>query len=180
MSALPIFVFASFASASDQRFLGWTSFRDSIDAAYQSEQLQGEARLPLRNQRSGPVPLPSIGIWRLLAPNNRELCRSSAAYPSFRVARDHVQELQRRIAGLEIVPVRGTSSSQYGWLATLDRDIVITAGRWFGAPSTAVHSAVTTLELFATATVSQEIRPNARTKQRHRQLREPESATAPW
>ena len=153
MSALPGFVFSAFDSASDKQFMGWASFRESIQAARRLDGAELVARrAPSRPEQTGP-----LGIWRLLASNNRELGRSGSAYSTFEAARDDVLRLQRVVDELVIVGVRGTVSSQFGWIATLDDVPVITSGRWFGASSTSLHSAATTLAVFETAYVAEEV-----------------------
>lgn len=173
-------MFSAFQSTKDQRFIGWATFRDSINAGTRIDQAVADARRTPR--AAGAVDFPRFGIWRLLASNNRELGRSAAAYPSFEAARGDVVRLQNRINDVVIVGVRGTTSSQYGWLATLDNVPVITSGRWFGASSTALHSAVTTLAAFETATVSEEVWPGGRAGERAGKStqRGAVSASAPW
>jgi hypothetical protein len=153
VSAVPSLVFLAFASKNDQRFRGWATFRESIGSA----KPVGDALPPASARRPadhGIVELASVGIWRLLASNNRELARSWVAYSSFDAARDDVTRLQRSVEQLVVSVVRGESASQYGWLATLDGEPVISSGRWFGASSTSLHSALTTLADFALASVS--------------------------
>lgn len=149
MSVLPSFMFSAFPSVNDGRFVGWAAFRDALAVG-----------LPVPgtpDERVGPparhIEFSRMGIWRLLASNNRELARSWSAYPSFGAAHDHVERLQRDVGSLKICAVRGESPSQYGWLATSNGVAVITSGRWFGASSTALHSAVTSLAAFETAVV---------------------------
>jgi len=174
VSALPGFVFSAFDSVSDKQFAGWAAFRESIQAATRLDgggappsaavaetgRASAAAEPPVRaaaRTRAAPArPEPSgpLGIWRLLASNNRELGRSGRAYPSFESARDDVLRLQRLVDELVVVGVRGAVSSQFGWIATLDDVPVITSGRWFGASSTSLHSAATTLAVFETAHVS--------------------------
>jgi hypothetical protein len=153
VSALPGFVFSAFDSVAERQFVGWAAFRDSIQAAKRLDGAEAPpARAFSRPESSGP-----LGIWRLLASNNRELGRSGRAYPSFESARDDVLRLQRVVDELVIVGVRGAVSSQFGWVATLDDVPVITSGRWFGASSTSLHSAATTLAVFETASVADQV-----------------------
>ena len=173
MSAVPSLVFLAFPSKNDQRFRGWASFRESIG----SGRPVGDAA-PIASARPadyGIVELASVGIWRLLASNNRELARSWLAYPSFDAARDDVVRLQGSVDRLVVSVVRGDSASQYGWLATLDGEPVISSGRWFGASSTSLHSALTTLADFALASVSPT--PVRATDRRARALSD---AASPW
>ena len=147
MSGVPSFAFVTFGSASDRRLAGWTAFRDSILTATAIGDVP-----PVLVSASTNVP-PPVGIWRLLASNNRELARSWVAYPSCDAARADVTRLQSAVSSLAVTVVRGRSASHYGWFATLDGVPVISSGRWFGALSTSAHSAATTLADFAHATV---------------------------
>jgi hypothetical protein len=154
VSALPGFVFSAFDSVGDKQFQGWAAFRESIQAG---TRLDGTT-VPLRPGARPPAESAGpLGIWRLLASNNRELGRSGRAYPSFEAAREHVLRLQQVVDDLVVVGVRGAASSQYGWIATLGDVPVVTSGRWFGASSTSMHSAATTLAAFETAIVSDEV-----------------------
>ena len=153
MSAVPSLVFLAFPSKNDQRFRGWATFRESIGSGKPVGDT-GPIAAARRPADYGIVELASVGIWRLLASNNRELARSWVAYTSFEAARDDVTRLQQRVDDLVVSVVRGESASQYGWLATLDGEPVISSGRWFGASSTSLHSALTTLADFALASVS--------------------------
>jgi hypothetical protein len=68
---VPSLVFLAFASKNDQRFRGWATFRESIGSA----KPVGDALPPASARRPadhGIVELASVGIWRLLASNNRE------------------------------------------------------------------------------------------------------------
>lgn len=152
MSALPGFVFSAFDSVSDRQFAGWAAFRESIHVATRLDGSEPRPSARPAAESRGP-----LGIWRLLASNNRELGRSGNAYSSFDAARDHVLRLQEVVDDLVIIGVRGAASSQYGWIATLGDAAVITSGRWFGASSTSLHSAATTLAAFESATVSDEV-----------------------
>ena len=147
MSGVPSFAFVTFGSANDRRFAGWTAFRDSIRTAT----ALGDS-VPVAMPASTSV-APPVGIWRLLASNNRELARSWIVYPDCAAAREDVTRLQSAVSSLAVTVVRGRSATEYGWFATLDGVPVISSGRWFGALSTSAHSAATTLADFAHATV---------------------------
>ncbi|GAB3607395.1 hypothetical protein GCM10027413_28040 [Conyzicola nivalis] len=174
MAALPSLVFLAFTSTRDQKYRGWASFRDSVGAGRPLGETVPVAA-PRRPADHGFVELSSVGIWRLLASNNRELARSWVAYPSYAAARDDVSRLQAAVDSLVVTVVRGESASQYGWLATLDGEPVISSGRWFGASSTSMHSALTTLADFALATISE-----APARPADRRVRALSDAGAPW
>jgi hypothetical protein len=145
--ALPSFIFLVFESVNDQRFVGWEAFRDSID---EGTVVTGP---PNSSVRRPPRASGGVGIWRLVAPNNRELGRSWSSYPTFDDAREHVLQLQHDIGEVVVSGVRGSTSSQYSWVASLGSARVITAGRWYGASSTSLQAAATTLAAFASAEV---------------------------
>jgi len=158
-------MFSAFPSTKDGRFVGWAAFRDALAAGRRVSDRSDVP--PVSVQSNQHVEFTRMGIWRLLASNNRELARSWAAYPSFESAHAHVERLQRDVGSLEITGVKGESPSQYGWLATSNGVPVITAGRWFGASSTALHSAVTSLVAFENAVVPDTVTPG-RSEERRR------------
>jgi hypothetical protein len=149
VSSLPSFIFLGFPSTADRRFVGWKSFRESIAAGRRLDDVGSTAAID-----AGVIEFPRVGIWRLVASNHRELGRSWAAYPSFRAARDHVVRLQSAVDEIEVSPIKGVSPSQNGWVASLHGEPVLSSGRWFGASSTSLHSAVTTLAAFETAVIA--------------------------
>jgi hypothetical protein len=154
VSALPYVIFLAFASTSDRRFAGWAAFRQAIGAGRPLD----EARFPPGARRPsdpGVAQLSSVGIWRLIASNNRELARSWVAYADFDAARAHVGHLQSNVDALEISVVRGDSASQYGWLASLHGVPVLMSGRWFGASSSSLQSAIATLADLGRATLAE-------------------------
>jgi len=150
---VPNCVFLSLGSTKDSRFAGWAAFRNAIGAA----RIVGEtpAVPPVTSPVDAQAVSAPVGVWRLLASNNRELARSWRAYPSFEAARAEVERLQQRADALQIAVVRGESASHYGWFALLDGEPVISSGRWFGASSTSQHSAETALAELALATITE-------------------------
>jgi hypothetical protein len=159
MSAAPSLVYLAFAVRDDRRFRGWSAFRDALDAGIPvgatvpvvARRVSDRSSASVRGAAPGVVELSDVGIWRLLASNNRELARGWTAHTSFDEARDDVARLQSSVAALEVAVVRGETASQNGWVATLDGVPVISCGRWFGAASTSMHSARTALAEFAVA-----------------------------
>jgi hypothetical protein len=147
--SLPSFIFLAFPSTADQRFVGWKAFRESIAAGWLDAAATDEAI------GADPADQPRVGIWRLVASNHRELARSWSAYPSFRAAREHVVRLQSVVDEIEVAPIKGVSPSQNGWIASLHGEPVLSSGRWFGASSTSLHSAVTTLAALGTAAIAE-------------------------
>ena len=154
VSALPYVLFLAFASTSDRRFAGWAALRDSIGMGrpFDEDTFPAAARRPAD---PAAVKVASVGIWRLIASNNRELARSWVAYSDFEAARTHVAHLQANVEALELSLVRGESASQYGWLASLNGVPVIMSGRWFGAASSSLQSASTTIAELGRASVAE-------------------------
>lgn len=129
-------VFTTFDSTRDRRLLGWSEFRQAL---FTARQIGNEARALLP---PAPHPdCPGATVWRLLAPNNRELGRSWAVYASRDEAVRHIDLLRVQAKGLAVIGLRGSHSSQYGWIAATSGRAVLTTGRWFGAPSTGYQSA---------------------------------------
>lgn len=154
MSAVPNVTFVAFGSSTDRRFAGWAAFRASIGLGRPLD----ESAFPPAARRptdAGVALSASVGIWRLIASNNRELARSWTAYPSVDDAREHVTRLQQHADSLVVSIVRGDSASRYGWLASLDGEPVISSGRWFGASSTSLHSAATSIADLVRASIAE-------------------------
>ena len=155
MPGVPNCVFLSLGSTKDRRFAGWAAFRNAIGAA----RIVGETPVPAHSPVDAQAGQSAVGVWRLLASNNRELARSWRAYPSFESASAEVARLQERVDALQIAVVRGESASHYGWFAMLDGEPVISSGRWFGASSTSQHSAETAIAELALATITEAAAP---------------------
>jgi hypothetical protein len=98
------------------------------------------------------------GVWRILATNNRELCRSAHVYPTFSGARAHVALLRDRIDELVVTPVVGNRPGSRGWYMTLNGVVVVTCGRWYGAAASSAEAASASLEALATAVIMEESR----------------------
>ena len=136
MSTTPRVVFWSFVSPSDPMRESWNRFRDSVVTT---------ATAP-KSVSTEPA-----GIWRLLAVNNRELGRSAHLYPDAAAARAHVNRLRERLDDLEITPVSGPKPGSRGWYMTLDKRIVLTCGRWYGAAASSSEAAAACRDALAVA-----------------------------
>lgn len=149
MRSLPSMVFSTFMSATDSRYLGWQAFgrqvhsqlgADSVRAT-DSSAAEGRSIDPNRstdirgvdqrvtNAGTSQVTPAQSGVWRLLAPNNRELARSARLYGSEVAAATHFIELQQLVHRLEIAVVHGAVHGAYAWVALLGSAMVMTAGR---------------------------------------------------
>lgn len=152
MRSTPSMVFSTFTSTSDPRYLGWQSFRRhvhgqvSVDASHSTEASDTDSRPPV----GVPVSPARSGVWRLLAPNNRELARSAHLYSSEAMATVHFVELQQAAGRLEILLVHGAVHGTYTWVALLDGTVVMTASRAYegmAAARSAIGGVLAALEL---------------------------------
>lgn len=111
---------------------------------------------PPRETRSATrsTPAGSTGVWRILATNNRELCRAAHVYPSFGRARGHVLRLRERLDELVVVPVVGPRPGSRGWYMTLGGVVVVTCGRWYGSTASSAEAAEASLEALRTAVIA--------------------------
>ncbi|MFB2556868.1 hypothetical protein [Herbiconiux liangxiaofengii] len=159
-------VFVSFASQRDPLRESWRRFREAVAPATGAD-LTGAGRAPgsaaptaggdlAGSARAAGHPSSSgetSGVWRLLATNNRELCRAAFVYPTFAGARAHVLALRARADELETVAIAGPAQGSRGWYLTLDGAIVATCGRWYGASAAGGEAAAAALEAFGEAVI---------------------------
>lgn len=131
-------LFASFRAPNDPLRGAWAQFRAQVH------------RPPVLAQPPAEV---QVGIWRLLAPNNRELARSAAAYTTFAAARAHVLEIQCSTAELHPVIVMDAEHG-YGWCAESDGVVVMTCARWQPTAAMAISAATTAGLALASAEVA--------------------------
>lgn len=168
MSPSPCIVFSAFRSATDPRLRGWIAFRHDVHAEPRLPDIATDAHGRPR-KRAGAAPGPDsghAGIWRLLAPNSRELGRSSSVYSSFAGARAHVLELKDQVDDMVATTVTGPTAGTHGWIVTLDGVVVMTAGRWYGAASSSREAAAGTLRAFRNALVPDDPRHSAESGRR--------------
>ncbi len=135
-------VFSSFRSDGDPMLDAWRRFRDAVAPSASAAR---------------PTPGRS-GVWRILATNNRELCRAAHVYPSFDAARAHVLQLRDRVDDLVVTAVAGPKPGTRGWFISHRGVVVITCGRWYGAAASSSEAAAASLEALAEAAVSTEAR----------------------
>jgi hypothetical protein len=151
-------VFSSFRSGHDPMLESWSRFREAVDPpvlAPVAAHAPGQGLVPAAG---GAASGGRTGVWRLLATNNRELCRSAHIYPTFSGARAHVAVLRERIDDLVVTPVIGARPGSRGWYMTLNGVIVVTCGRWYGAAASSAEAASASLEALATAVIMEESR----------------------
>ncbi|TFC80907.1 hypothetical protein E3T26_06665 [Cryobacterium sp. TMT1-21] len=165
MSASPIFVFSAFRSFSDPRLQGWVALREHLRAGAELADAREATMQPRLPRAAGAAASAALagesGIWRLLAPNNRELGRSSSVYGSFTAARTHVLALQAVVEDMVVTCVTGPSSGTHGWFVTVGDVPVMTSGRWYGAASSSREACNGALGAFPAAIVTEDPRPSA-------------------
>lgn len=156
MPALPTILFSSFHSGADPQRQSWARFREQVNTRSSAslvvvsspEQPASAARRPLASSGDG-----ESGIWRLLAPNNRELARSSFLYGSFAAAHQHVIRL-RGADALTSSTVAGPLAQSFGWFVAWRGVPVMTCTKWFGSVSSSNEAAQAALASFMRAVVS--------------------------
>ncbi|TFD72652.1 hypothetical protein [Cryobacterium gelidum] len=161
MSTSASVVFSAFISATDPRLQGWLSHRGNLQAnEYASDRV---VRSPSSRDSRGETAndrghAPQAGIWRLLAPNGREIGRSSSVYGAFTVAQTHVLDLQTRVDRMVATTVTGPSAGTHGWVMSVDDISVMTSGRWYGTTSTTKDACAGAREAFRNALVMADAR----------------------
>ena len=156
MPTQPRIAFSSFHSASDPQFAVWQRVNARI---------LGSASATARPQNSAVLVEPMLrtaprGIWQLLAANNRELGRSAQAYPSFRDALSHVEEIREVAAQLAIRIDRHAHLETWYWVADSSGHPVITSARYFSSAAEAAKTA--TGAVFALAQATFDATPRSR------------------
>ncbi|SFH79038.1 hypothetical protein SAMN05216274_11534 [Cryobacterium levicorallinum] len=143
-------VFSAFSTLADPRLQGWATLRGQINAG--SPSMTPISR-PVAARTLPDVAAVQAGLWRLLAPNNRELGRSASVYSSLGSARAHVLRLQGLVAEMRAASVIGPASGTYGFCIFLDETVVMTNGRWFAAAAASLEAAAATIEALGGAMV---------------------------
>lgn len=152
-------VFSAFHSLADPKLHGWASLRGQIKSVSDFAERAAQPRMsPLAARIRPDLATVQAGVWRLLAPNKRELGRSASVYSSFNVARGHVVRLQSLAAELDFTPVIGPAPGTHGFYITLGDLIVMTNGRWYGAASASSEAAAAAILALGAATVATGVR----------------------
>jgi hypothetical protein len=100
----------------------------------------------------------TLGIWRLLATNNREIARSAHEYTSRVEALAEVTRICDHADDLIAIPVVGVQRANRGWVATLYGETVMTGSRWYESTSTSTGASADALQALRTAVVSDSVR----------------------
>lgn len=182
MPTLPTILFSAFQSGADPQRQSWARFREQVNTRSLAVVPAAAPSIADRSSRArvavASTGQDESGIWRLLAPNNRELGRSSFLYGTFRAARSHVLQL-RDADGLVATTVPGPLAESYGWFISLKGVPVMTCTRWYGNPASSAEAGRAALAAFALAIVGEA--PLRATSSGRRTTRAPRNgAAAAW
>ena len=172
MSETSTIVFSLFPRSADPMLATWRSFCADVLAAGQRATFAAETTPDVAGAaRSVPdvagAPTPAtraladgrtLGIWRLLATNNREIARSAHEYSSRVEAVAEVTWIREHAADLVAIPVVGVQRANRGWIATLYGETVMTGSRWYESTSTSTGASHDALQALRTAVVSESVR----------------------
>jgi len=141
-------LFMAFPARDAPGLVAWTRFRELISSGMSASD-------PTLDDRASTVNTSPLGIWRMLASNNREVARSAIAYPTFDRARRAVLELQQVEEPFEIRTFHGPSSGTHGWAALSGGHVVLTCARWYETSSISLEVSASSIAAFRTATVTE-------------------------
>lgn len=155
------FVVQAFADDRDPMLHAWLRFRDAVAAA---EPVEAERHLAVAAAPVGRLPqprlvddAPHITVWRLLAPNNRELARSARCYATPDDALAHLAALREHAGGLRVATVAGSQAERHGWYLSLGLVPVLTCSRWYGVQSASLESADAARRAMAEAPIEERV-----------------------
>ena len=157
-------LFMAFPARDAPGLVAWTRFRELINRGLSASD-------PTLDEALHTVTDSPVGIWRMLASNNREVARSATAYPSFESARHAVLELQAAGSPFEIVTFHGPSSGTHGWVALVEGRAVLTCARWYETASISLEVSASAVAAFRTAYVSESPWQTAATARAAREAR---------
>jgi hypothetical protein len=171
-------VFTSFAARTDPMLAAWSRFQAELDgvdgrAPRSSDTPESFGETPprgmpqpdarthpdartqadARSRAARALAEPAV-VWRLLAPNNRELARSAHLYRSIADAERHAVQLQNSADDLDVTLVLGPRPGMRGWVAAHRGVVVLTCGRWYGGAAANSESAAAAVQLVATAAIA--------------------------
>ena len=163
-------LFMAFPARDAPGLVAWMRFRELISSGISASD-------PTLDDRGTTVSTRPLGIWRMLASNNREVARSAVAYPSFESARRAVLELQHVDVPFEIRTFHGPSSGTHGWAALSNGQVVFTCARWYETSSISLEVSASSVAAFRSATVTESPWQTAATA---REAREARMAVQAW
>ncbi|MWB98605.1 hypothetical protein [Agromyces seonyuensis] len=111
----------------------------AVSGAVAATAVQRPGRGARSREADDADPLPTV--WRLLAPNNRELARSVDCAPTPGAARAALADVRARVGELELAVVVGLRGDRNGWLLVLDSAPMLCCSRWYGAGSSNLDAA---------------------------------------
>lgn len=159
MSETARIVFSSFRAGGDPMLDSWNRFRDSVVPVPAPTAAGEPAAASIATRPSVARANPGrSGVWRILATNNRELCRAAHIYPTFDGAHGHVSRLREHADELELTTVAGPGPGSRGWYLTHRGVVVITCARWYSAAASSSEAAHASLEALAGAVITSESR----------------------
>jgi hypothetical protein len=165
LSETSTIVFSLFPRAADPMLATWRSFCAEVVAAGQRAVLTAGATGPVPDLAGARVPNDrpladgrTLGIWRLLATNNREIARSAHEYTSRVEALAEVTWIRDHADDLVAIPVVGVQRANRGWVATLYGETVMTGSRWYESTSTSTGASTDALQALRSAVVSDSVR----------------------
>lgn len=137
-------LFIAFSSMDAPGLVAWSVFRQQVIDSMGSGQSANDT------VDGGPV-----GVWRLLASNNREVARSADLFDSFASARDSVERLQSRWQELELATFHGPASASHGWAASLDGSPAVTCARWYETGPISLDVSAASIDSFRRARITE-------------------------
>lgn len=155
MPTLPTILFSSFHSGNDPLRLSWARFREQVNTRARAGATASPGRPLVPRPVVASLSSDEAGIWRLLAPNNRELGRSSFLYSTFNGAREHVLQLRDDQTQISATVVRGPVVASFGWFLELHGTPAMTCIRWYGTAAASADAAQSAIDAFATAVVGE-------------------------
>lgn len=154
----PYVLFMGFPSPHDPALLAWLGLRERVAVEAGAPQMPEFAApsAPAAPNSARPPDAADewIGIWRLLAPNNREIGRSAFIYGSFEVAQANVTFLKHSAAELTPVSFHGPTGGMHGWYVTLEGRLVFTCSRWYETGQLSLEAAAGAIQAMSAAFVS--------------------------
>ena len=146
----PFVLFMGFPSKEDPALVAWLALRERVaDAAGASP---GPDFAPTRDAQ---VDDRWLGIWRLLAPNNREIARSAFIYGSFTSARGNVLLLKETAPEMLAASFHGPTGGTHGWYVTVGSELAFTCARWYETAQLSLEAAAGAIRALGGAFVAE-------------------------
>ncbi|MFH8249526.1 hypothetical protein ACH3VR_04065 [Microbacterium sp. B2969] len=128
--AAPSVVFAHFGASTDRALLAWRRASRAVFEAH-----AGAAPDESAGEQAGRV------YWQLVAPNHREMARSTLLHASESDARAHAATLVRRASGLTCHTFVAPAVRSIGWYLVDDDAPVVMGARWYESRTVAREAA---------------------------------------